>query len=113
MQLPISMTWDRVVRTAREDQDAKCSVCNSGDYEEEDLIVFCDNCNLPVHQSCYGIELIPEESWICYPCRVYGHSNIKCWLCPQLGGALKPSNVILTENGLFPVEAPDLKKLKK
>ena len=23
------------------DEDAKCQICNSGDYEEEDLIVFC------------------------------------------------------------------------
>lgn len=39
----------RGVRYAREDSDAKCIICNSGDYEEEDLIVFCDNCNIPVH----------------------------------------------------------------
>ncbi len=30
-------------------EDAQCSICNNGDYEDEDLIVFCGNCNIPVH----------------------------------------------------------------
>ena len=30
-------------------EDAQCVVCNSGDYEDEDMIVFCGLCNIPVH----------------------------------------------------------------
>ena len=30
-------------------EDAQCAICNNGDYEDEDLIVFCGDCNIPVH----------------------------------------------------------------
>lgn len=30
-------------------EDAQCAICNNGDYEDEDLIVFCGVCNIPVH----------------------------------------------------------------
>ena len=39
----------RPANYAREDSDAKCIICNSGDYEDEDKIVFCESCNVPVH----------------------------------------------------------------
>lgn len=71
-------------------------VCNSGDYEDEDMIVFCGLCNLPVHQSCYGIEQLPEEDWICYNCMTFGLKRgilISCAMCPKKGGAMKPTNI--------------------
>ena len=30
-------------------QDELCAICNNGDYEDEDQIVFCEICNIPVH----------------------------------------------------------------
>ena len=63
-------------------------------------------CNIPVHQSCYGIDSIPEEDWICYACKVFTKEEaekIPCVLCPQLGGAMKPTSAIYNrredENG--------------
>jgi hypothetical protein len=41
------------------DPDAPCAVCASVDVEENNTIVFCDKCNLPVHQACYGISKVP------------------------------------------------------
>ena len=60
------------------------------------MIVFCGLCNLPVHQSCYGIEQLPEEDWICYNCMTFGFKRgilISCAMCPKKGGAMKPTNI--------------------
>ena len=80
-------------------EDALCVICNNGDYEDEDMIVFCGNCNVPVHQSCYGIETLPEGDWICYNCELFGFKRglmVPCLLCPKKGGALKPTNIFTT-----------------
>jgi hypothetical protein len=29
--------------------DAQCAICNNGDYEDEDMIVFCSSCSIPAH----------------------------------------------------------------
>jgi len=71
-------------------------ICNNGDYEDEDMIVFCGNCNLAVHQSCYGIEELPDEDWFCHNCNVFCFKKglmIACALCPKKGGAMKPTNI--------------------
>jgi hypothetical protein len=56
----------------QKEEDAKCSICGSGDYEENDLIVFCGFCGIAVHQGCYGVEEIPEGEWFCISCFVFG-----------------------------------------
>jgi hypothetical protein len=51
---------------------------------------------MPVHQSCYGIEQLPEGDWICYNCEIFGMKRglmVKCLLCPKRGGAMKPTNI--------------------
>lgn len=78
--------------------DIVCLVCNDGDYEDNNLIVYCSNCQMTVHQNCYGIVNIPEEDWLCYPCQFYNDErakDIECILCPIKGGAMKPSNLKL------------------
>jgi hypothetical protein len=42
------------------DENVICDVCRSPDSEEANEMVFCDNCNICVHQACYGITTIPS-----------------------------------------------------
>jgi len=37
-------------RTSVVDEDAACSVCGSGDIDTDNNIIFCDLCNIAVHQ---------------------------------------------------------------
>ena len=50
-------------------------------------MVFCDKCNIFVHQACYGITSIPSGKWYCQTCSM--NINPKCELCPNKGGAMK------------------------
>ncbi|XP_062939621.1 protein Jade-3 isoform X1 [Cynocephalus volans] len=69
------------------DEDVICDVCRSPDSEEGNDMVFCDKCNVCVHQACYGILKIPEGSWLCRSCVLGIHPQ--CLLCPKKGGAMK------------------------
>ena len=78
---------------------ACCAVCGEGDWEDDNLIIFCDSCDVAVHQVCYGAgaRVIPEgdQPWYCDVCRyakLMGKSRgfrPTCVLCPQTGGAMK------------------------
>ncbi|XP_045394488.1 protein Jade-3 isoform X3 [Lemur catta] len=69
------------------DEDVICDVCRSPDSEEGNDMVFCDKCNVCVHQACYGIVKVPEGSWMCRSCVLGVHPE--CLLCPKKGGAMK------------------------
>ncbi|XP_066528240.1 protein Jade-1 isoform X2 [Hoplias malabaricus] len=71
------------------DEDVVCDVCQSPDGEDGNEMVFCDKCNICVHQACYGILKVPDGSWLCRTCAL-GISP-KCQLCPKKGGAMKPT----------------------
>ncbi|KAL2167398.1 hypothetical protein VTG60DRAFT_1348 [Thermothelomyces hinnuleus] len=51
-----------------DDDDEVCAICSKPDSEPPNEIVFCDNCDMPVHQECYGLAEIPEGDWICRNC---------------------------------------------
>lgn len=69
------------------DENVICDVCRSPDSEEGNEMVFCDSCNICVHQACYGITTIPSGQWLCRPCGE--HVKPGCVLCPNMGGAMK------------------------
>lgn len=52
-----------------EDEEALCAVCAGGYSAAPNLIVFCERCDLAVHQRCYGVEELPAGEWLCWPCR--------------------------------------------
>ena len=74
---------------AEEDEDdgVICDVCRSPDSEECNEMVFCERCNICVHQACYGITSIPSGPWLCRTCA--NGIKPKCELCPNRGGAMK------------------------
>ncbi|TKR75980.1 hypothetical protein L596_017195 [Steinernema carpocapsae] len=73
----------------QDEEDASCDICGIKESEADDEIVFCDGCNLSVHQSCYGLMSIPTHDWLCTCCALRYGKKTRCVLCPNLGGAMK------------------------
>lgn len=61
-----------------------CVVCLDGVSEDANQIVYCDGCNMAVHQECYGIRSLPKRAWLCERCtllRRNPNANVDCVLC--------------------------------
>ena len=89
-----------------QDMDAVCDVCFDGEVTPENQIIFCDACNVAVHQNCYGIDQIPSGNYFCHTCTHFEVDKeflaakkrggppmkltrhpIVCELCPRRQGA--------------------------
>lgn len=51
---------DLLAERSAED-DALCAVCGGGDSDKDsgNEIVFCERCDVAVHQKCYAVDVIP------------------------------------------------------
>lgn len=65
-QLGVPRFMDRVG-----DWSARCHICMGVAKPYKDLVI-CDRCDLAVHESCYGIDNLSDDSdaeWFCDPCK--------------------------------------------
>ncbi|KAI8923468.1 hypothetical protein BC831DRAFT_470819 [Entophlyctis helioformis] len=80
---------------AEDDEDeTMCDICGDDYSPPKNRIVLCDgkDCDIPLHQKCYGIETVPpgDEKWFCQRCEdgvPVASTNVIC--CPITTGALK------------------------
>jgi len=54
---------------SEENEDVACAMCLGLESATPNLIILCENCDLAVHQACYGVPIIPEGEWLCKDCR--------------------------------------------
>uniref|UniRef100_A0A0A9WA61 Protein AF-10 n=1 Tax=Lygus hesperus TaxID=30085 RepID=A0A0A9WA61_LYGHE len=72
-----------------------CCVCSDDRGWTENPLVYCDGpgCTVAVHQACYGIVTVPIGNWYCRKCESADRNiKVKCELCPNKDGALKPTD---------------------
>ena len=65
---------------AGENDDALCAVCGGGHSEAPNCIVFCDRCDVAVHQACYDLDTLPQGASHLARCML-------SWNQPSMAGA--------------------------
>lgn len=75
-----------------------CCVCADDTGYSNNLLVYCDGCDVAVHQGCYGIISVPEGDWFCRRCEFIQKNSVKdskqvcCQLCAAPDGAIKKTD---------------------
>lgn len=46
-----------------DEEDDVCACCLDGNVYDDNEILLCDKCDVPVHQTCYGITAVPDDDW--------------------------------------------------
>ncbi|CAL3965181.1 unnamed protein product [Diplocarpon coronariae] len=46
-----------------------CAICSELHSRKKNPIIFCDGCDLAVHQKCYQVAKIPSGDWFCRDCQ--------------------------------------------
>lgn len=85
-----------------EDEEAMCAVCSGGLSIAPNLIVFCERCDIAVHQKCYGVDDIPAGISCSYLDQCMCQLRPYLRVLPQL--ACTPVTVVYdatTARGLF------------
>ena len=59
-----------------EDMDAVCEICNDGEVTPDNQILFCEACDVAIHQLCYGIETVPAGDYYCLACRHFNRQKM-------------------------------------
>ncbi|KAJ1258529.1 hypothetical protein BS78_10G082300 [Paspalum vaginatum] len=86
------------------DAGSICDFCCLGESDTmSNRMLRCKNCEISVHQKCYGVHAVPDRFWFCAWCsRSIGMPrrltrsdagralSTPCALCPKEKGALKP-----------------------
>jgi NuA3 HAT complex component NTO1 len=91
-----------------DEPDTKCAICDDGDCENANAIIFCDGCDLAVHQECYGVPFIPEGQWFCRKCKEIGRGCPTCIFCPNVEGAFKQTNTLRWSHVLCAIWIPEV-----
>ncbi|EPS37108.1 hypothetical protein H072_9261 [Dactylellina haptotyla CBS 200.50] len=90
-------------------EDSRCQICDDGECENSNAIVFCDGCNIAVHQDCYGVPFIPEGQWLCRRCSLLApRREVNCIFCPNTDGAFKMTDSSLWSHLLCAIWIPEV-----
>ncbi|EGX47192.1 hypothetical protein AOL_s00097g31 [Orbilia oligospora ATCC 24927] len=90
-------------------EDSRCQICDDGECENSNAIVFCDGCNIAVHQDCYGVPFIPEGQWLCRRCSLLApRREVSCIFCPNTDGAFKMTDSSLWSHLLCAIWIPEV-----
>ncbi|CAD8067291.1 unnamed protein product [Paramecium primaurelia] len=67
------------------DENIFCLICEEQDYTEQNQIIFCDGCDVTVHQECYHVVNLGAK-WYCQKCLALNDDRdqqINCQFCPE------------------------------